>query len=93
MIDTRGTVGTMARASRREEPPVERLYTTREVAELWSASDDKVRAEIRADRLRHVRIGRLIRVPASALREYIERFGAVILLPPALLAALSDYLP
>lgn len=61
----------------RRAPAPERLLTTREVAELWACSDDKVRAEIRADRLRFVRLGRLLRVPESALAEYLEVYGAL----------------
>lgn len=50
----------------------EKMYTVAEVAELWAVSDDHVRRLIADEKLRARRTGRLIRIPASAVREYVD---------------------
>lgn len=52
-------------------PQAERLHTVDEAAALLRVSPHTVRNLYRADLLRIVRVGRLVRVPDSALREYI----------------------
>ena len=50
---------------------VERLLTVWEVAELLSTTERFPRRLIAERRIRFVRIGRHVRIPESALREYI----------------------
>jgi excisionase family DNA binding protein len=56
----------------RQEEMVERHYTYREIAELLSLSERTVRRLIDRCELRHIRVGRAVRVPASALEQYVE---------------------
>ena len=42
------------------------------VAKILGCSPDTIRAEIRAGRLPHVRVGRLIRIPRHQLVAYLE---------------------
>lgn len=50
----------------------ERLYSVREVAELWSVSHDLVLKLVRTGQLGSIELGaRRIRIPASALDAYI----------------------
>ena len=51
--------------------PAERLLTVAEVAELLSTSERFPRRLIEQRRIRYVRIGRHVRIPESALREFI----------------------
>jgi excisionase family DNA binding protein len=51
---------------------IERLYTTKEVAEAWSVNPETVRRLAARGLLRSVRVGSERRYPASALREYLE---------------------
>jgi excisionase family DNA binding protein len=51
---------------------IERLYTTREVAEAWSVHPETVRRLAARGLLRSVRVGNERRYPESALREYLE---------------------
>ena len=57
-------------ASRRAAP-AERLLTVAEVAELLSTSERFPRRLIEQRRIRFVRVGRHVRIPESALREFI----------------------
>ena len=50
---------------------LERLLTIAEVAELLSTTERFPRRLIAERRIRFVRIGRHVRIPESALREYI----------------------
>jgi excisionase family DNA binding protein len=51
--------------------PVERLLTVAEVAELLSTSERFPRRLIAERRIRFVHVGRHVRIPESALREFI----------------------
>ena len=51
--------------------PAERLLTVVEVAELLSTSERFPRRLIEERRIRFVRVGRHVRIPESALREFI----------------------
>jgi excisionase family DNA binding protein len=59
----------MAARSRLE---VERLLTVAQVAELLGTSERFPRRLIAEQRIKFVRVGRHVRVPESALREFIE---------------------
>lgn len=52
---------------------VERLYTTKEVAEAWSVNPETIRRLAARHQLRSVRVGSERRYPESALREYLQR--------------------
>jgi excisionase family DNA binding protein len=52
-------------------PTAERLLTIAEAAELLSTSQRFPRRLIEQRRIRFVRIGRHVRIPESALREFI----------------------
>jgi len=56
----------------RSRPEVERLLTVVQVAELLGTSERFPRRLISERRIRFVRVGRHVRVPESALREFIE---------------------
>jgi excisionase family DNA binding protein len=56
----------------RSRPDVERLLTAVEVAELLGTSEWFPRRLIAERRIRFVRVGRHVRIPESALREFIE---------------------
>jgi excisionase family DNA binding protein len=53
-------------------PPGDRLLTVTEAAELQSTSERFPRRLIEERRIRFVRVGRHVRIPESALREFIE---------------------
>jgi excisionase family DNA binding protein len=53
-------------------PLVERLLTVTEVAELLGTTERFPRRLIEERRIRFVRIGRHVRIPESALREFIS---------------------
>jgi excisionase family DNA binding protein len=55
----------------REQQPPERLLTIAEAAELLSTSPRFPRRLIEERRIRFVRVGRHVRIPESALREFI----------------------
>lgn len=50
-----------------------RAYSPQEVADALGIHEATVRAEIRRGRLHAIRIGRLLRVPVSALADYLAR--------------------
>jgi len=56
----------------RSRPEVERLLTVAQVAGLLGTSERFPRRLIAERRIKFVRIGRHVRVPESALREFIE---------------------
>jgi excisionase family DNA binding protein len=56
----------------RSRPALERLLTVAEVAELLGTTERFPRRLIAERRIRFVRVGRHVRVPESALREFIE---------------------
>jgi excisionase family DNA binding protein len=56
----------------RSRPDLEWLLTVAEVAELLGTSERFPRRLIAERRIRFVRIGRHVRIPGSALREFIE---------------------
>jgi excisionase family DNA binding protein len=56
---------------RHDQQPVERLLTVAEAAELLSTSPRFPRRLIEERRIRFVRVGRHVRIPESALREFI----------------------
>ena len=49
----------------------EKVYKVREVAHQWGCDQDTIYRMIREDKLRAIRIGRLLRVPESALADFI----------------------
>jgi excisionase family DNA binding protein len=51
--------------------PVERLLTVRQAAELLGTSERFPRRLIAERRIRFVHVGRHVRIPVSALREFI----------------------
>jgi excisionase family DNA binding protein len=51
--------------------PPDRLLTVSEAAEILSTSERLPRRLIDERRIRFVRVGRHVRIPESALREYI----------------------
>lgn len=46
-----------------------RLLTVRQVAELWQLNEARVRRLCHAGLIRHIRIGRWIRIPSHTLHE------------------------
>ena len=46
-----------------------RLLTVRQVAELWQLTEGRVRRLCHAGQIRHIRIGRWIRIPSHTLHE------------------------
>ena len=52
-------------------PPADRLLTVSEAAEILSTSERFPRRLIEERRIRFVRVGRHVRIPESALRDYI----------------------
>ncbi len=55
----------------RDQEPADRLLTVAEAAELLSTSSRFPRRLIEERRIRFVRVGRHVRIPESALREFI----------------------
>jgi excisionase family DNA binding protein len=53
------------------EPPADRLLTVSEAAAILSTSERFPRRLIEERRIHFVRVGRHVRIPESALREYI----------------------
>jgi excisionase family DNA binding protein len=51
---------------------VERLLTVREVADILATSERFPRRLIAERRIKFVRVGRHVRIPESALREFID---------------------
>jgi excisionase family DNA binding protein len=58
--------------SRIEYSPAERLLTVAEAAAVLSTTERFPRRLIEQRRIRFVRVGRHVRIPESALREFIE---------------------
>lgn len=56
----------------RPRSEVERLLTVTEVAELLGTSDRFPRRLIAERRIRFVKLGRHVRIPESAVREFID---------------------
>jgi excisionase family DNA binding protein len=57
--------------ARRTEPGLERLLTVAQVAELLGTTERFPRRLIAERRIRFVRVGRHVRIPESAVAEYI----------------------
>ncbi len=57
---------------RREHPPANRLLTVAEAADVLSTTERFPRRLIEQRRIQFVRVGRHVRIPESALREFIE---------------------
>ncbi len=55
----------------RKDGPAERLLTVAEVAKVLSTTERFPRRLIEQRRIRFVRVGRHVRIPESALREFI----------------------
>lgn len=55
----------------KDRPPAERLLTVAEAAAVLSTSERFPRRLIEQRRIRFVRVGRHVRIPESALREFI----------------------
>jgi excisionase family DNA binding protein len=51
---------------------MERMYTTKQVAEAWAVNPETVRRLAARGDLRSVRVGSERRYPESALREYLQ---------------------
>ena len=51
---------------------MEKMYTTKQVAEAWSVNPETVRPLAARGLLRSVRVGSERRYPESALREYLR---------------------
>jgi excisionase family DNA binding protein len=66
--------GSIGRGTSRVEI-VERMYTTKQVAEWWSVNPETIRRLAARGLLRSVRVGSERRYPKSALREYLQREG------------------
>jgi excisionase family DNA binding protein len=58
--------------ARTTAPHVERLLTVAQVAELLGTTERFPRRLIAERRIRFVRVGRHVRIPESALREFIQ---------------------
>lgn len=54
------------------DPLCEKLHTPKEVAQMLNLCEKTVYAACSAGKLRHVRIDTSVRIPASAVREWIE---------------------
>ena len=50
-----------------------RAFSPREVGDALGIHEATVRVEIRRGRLRAIRVGRLLRIPDSALADYLGR--------------------
>lgn len=48
----------------------ERPYTPETLADRWGVSDNTVRALCKQGALQHFRVGRMFRIPVSAVEEY-----------------------
>ena len=70
----------MARAA---DSKVERLLTVAQVADLLGTTERFPRRLIAERRIRFVRVGRHVRVPESALREFISAGLVEPLVPPS----------
>ena len=57
--------------SKVSSPPVERLLTVGQVAEILGTADRFPRRLIAERRIRFVRVGRHVRIPESAVAEFI----------------------
>ena len=57
--------------ARGSQPPADRLLTVSEAAAILSTSERFPRRLIEERRIRFVRVGRHVRIPESALREFI----------------------
>ena len=49
-----------------------RLLTVKQVADLWQLHEGRVRRMCHAGLIRHIRIGRWIRIPSHTLREDLD---------------------
>lgn len=50
----------------------EQLLTIQKVAELWSVNERTVRREISRGELRTIRVGRVVRITETAVRDYLR---------------------
>jgi excisionase family DNA binding protein len=57
--------------TRKPDPPVERLLTVGQVAELLGTTERFPRRLIAERRIRFVHVGRHVRIPESAIAEFI----------------------
>ncbi|MGH3157026.1 MAG: excisionase family DNA-binding protein [Streptosporangiaceae bacterium] len=57
--------------SRTQNPPADRLLTVGQAAQVLSTTERFPRRLIEQRRIRFVRVGRHVRIPESALREFI----------------------
>lgn len=48
----------------------ERYYSPATLAEHWAMSETRIRQLYRSGDLRFVKVGRLVRIPSDAVREY-----------------------
>lgn len=55
----------------KQNPPTDRLLTVAEVADVLGTTERFPRRLIEERRIRFVRVGRHVRIPESALREFI----------------------
>lgn len=54
-----------------DAPEIERTYTVPQLGKVWGVQDETLYKMIREGKLRCVRLGRLIRVPQSAVDEFL----------------------
>ena len=59
----------VSRPSLRDDP----LYTREEAAEILNVTLRFVTRCVQERRIRYIRVGRMVRIPESALREYLSR--------------------
>jgi excisionase family DNA binding protein len=59
--------------SRTENPPADRLLTVAQAAHVLGTTERFPRRLIEQRRIRFVRVGRHVRIPESALREFIAK--------------------
>jgi excisionase family DNA binding protein len=52
-----------------------RAYTVRECAEALRVSERTVRRAVSAGKIQSIRVGRLVRVPAESLRQFVNGAG------------------
>jgi excisionase family DNA binding protein len=55
----------------KENPPPDRLLTVAEIADVLGTTERFPRRLIEERRIRFVRVGRHVRIPESALREFV----------------------
>lgn len=55
-----------------KESAIEELYSRRKTADMFGVSENTVSRLVAANKLHAIKIGRQIRVPASAIKAFLE---------------------